>query len=332
VDVRKVDLRAAIEARLGAGNKTVTERQLRNVGPSITYKLRDDAGQAREYHNYMLPVELDGQRVFLLGVRETPGEPFRYLRVPVDDRGGLDGFVQLRAALADPALRQAAVRRYIATAAEGQPPAVVQALTGSAQRAIELFAGDDPELERLPHNGAPRLAGLLGLSAFMEAHIPEGERERAGEVLLRLLNGTLFELYQLSRERAGLPPAPRNEETSTFMTQAVLALSDALFYPAPLVFALQDFEQVQASIFQVARAPGKTIVYLGCVLLIIGVFAMLYVRERRVWVWLAPQTDDPQQSRATMALSSNRKLLDNDQEFQALQRVLQGASPREGTT
>ena len=45
---------------------------------------------------------------------------------------------------------------------------------------------------------------------------------------------------------------------------------------------------MQASVFQVARAPGKNIVYLGCALLILGVFAMLYIRERRVWVWLAP--------------------------------------------
>src|SRR5690606_22349700 len=38
-DVRKVDLRGSIESRLGAGNKTVTRRELRNVGPSIGYKL-----------------------------------------------------------------------------------------------------------------------------------------------------------------------------------------------------------------------------------------------------------------------------------------------------
>jgi cytochrome c biogenesis protein len=61
---------------------------------------------------------------------------------------------------------------------------------------------------------------------------------------------------------------------------------------------------VQASVFQVARAPGKNIVYLGCALLILGVFAMLYVRERRLWVWLAPQDTGAQ---ATMALSTNRK-------------------------
>ncbi len=319
VDVRRVDLRQAIEARLGAGHKTVSERTLRNVGPSVTYKLRDEAGQAREFHNYQLPIELDGQRVYLLGVRDTPSEPFRYLRVPVDERDGMEGFLQLRAALADARLRQQAVQRFVAQASAGQPPAVAAALQGSAQRAIDLFAGEDPEIERLPHNGAPRLGGLQALSAFMEANVPEAERERAGEVLLRILNGTLFELYQLSRERAGWPPAERGDATAAFMTQAVLSLSDAFFYPAPLVLTLTDFEHVQASVFQVARAPGKTIVYLGCLLLIIGVFAMLYVRERRLWVWLAPGDTG---STATMALSSNRKLLDNDREFDTLKTLL----------
>lgn len=319
VDVRKVDLRQAIESRLGAGHKTASERTLRNIGPSITYKLRDEAGQAREFHNYMLPVELDGQRVFLLGVRDTPQEPFRYLRVPVDDNDTMDGFLRLYEALADGELRQLAVQRYIAQASQGQPEPLVQALTGSAQRAIDLFAGVDPEIERLPRGGAPRLGGLAALSAFLEANVPETERERAGEVLLRILNGTLFELYRLSRERAGLPAAERNDVTAAFMTQAVIGLSDAFFYPAPFVLQLQDFEQVQASVFQVARAPGKTIVYLGCVLLIVGVFAMLYVRERRVWVWLAPKDGATQ---ATMALSSNRKLLDDDRTFERLRALL----------
>ena len=112
------------------------------------------------------------------------------------------------------------------------------------------------------------------------------------------------------------------------MTQAVLSLSDAQIYPAPLAFELKDFTQVQASVFQVARAPGKNVVYLGCALLILGVFAMLYVRERRVWVWVAPQGG---RTHATMALSTNRKTMDGDQEFVQLAQKLIGASPREGT-
>ncbi len=49
VDVRKVDLRSMLDSRTGAGHKTGTEKKLRNIGPSIGYKLRDSAGQAREY-------------------------------------------------------------------------------------------------------------------------------------------------------------------------------------------------------------------------------------------------------------------------------------------
>jgi cytochrome c biogenesis protein len=48
----------------------------------------------------------------------------------------------------------------------------------------------------------------------------------------------------------------------------VLSLSDSCFYPAPVLLELADFKQVQASVFQVAARPGKTLVYLGAVLLI----------------------------------------------------------------
>jgi cytochrome c biogenesis protein len=93
-----------------------------------------------------------------------------------------------------------------------------------------------------------------------------------------------------------------------------------------MTFELKDFEQVQASVFQVARAPGRNIVYLGCLLLILGIFAMLYVRERRLWIWLEPAADG-QGSRVSMALSSNRKTLDGDKEFEHLKsRLLQGVT------
>ena len=317
-DVRKVDLRESVESRLGAANKTVTKKELRNVGPSVSYKLRDAAGQAREFHNYMLPVDTgDGVPVFLLGVRENPADPFRYLRVPADDQSSMDGFMRLYAALGDPAAREQAVHRYVSQAVEASRPELADQLTQSALRALALFAGSNgPE--------GKKTGGLPAISDFMEANVPEAERSRAGEVLVRILNGALFELAQLSRERAGLKPLVQSDQTQAFMTQAVLSLSDAQIYPAPLALELKDFTQVQASVFQVARAPGKNIVYLGCALLILGVFAMLYVRERRVWVWVAAQGE---QSHALMALSTNRKTMDGDREFVQLAEKLIGARP-----
>ncbi|HYE38305.1 MAG TPA: cytochrome c biogenesis protein ResB [Ramlibacter sp.] len=314
-DPRKVDLRASLDARLGAANKTASKKDLRNVGPSISYKLRDAAGQAREFHNYMLPVDLgEGVPLFLLGMRDTPAENFRYLRIPADDKGSLDGFLRLRAALADPAQRQAAVESYARQATDPSRPELSRQLVASTSRALGLFAGAEAGPGKAP-------GGLQAVSEFLEANVPEAERQRAGEVLVRILNGALFELAQQGRERAGLPPLPRDDRTQAFMSQAVLALSDAYLYPAPMAFELVDFTQVQASVFQVTRSPGRLVVYLGCALLILGVFAMLYVRERRLWVWLSPGDTG---SRARMALSSNRKLMDVDREFQRLRDGLLG--------
>ena len=337
-DVRKVDLHQAIDSRLGAANKTVTQKELRNVGPSVSYKLRDSAGQAREFHNYMLPVKTDpgenSPAVYLLGVRETPSAPFQYLRIPVDAEGGMDTFLRLRAALANPAQRELAVKRYASQAIGRDRPELAQQLAASASRALALFAGSGPDAA---NGNGKTSAGLQAISDFMEANVPEAERNRAGEVLVRILNGALFELAQMTREQAGLKPMPQDEKTLGFMSQMVLSLSDSHFYPAPMAFELKDFTQVQASVFQVARAPGKTIVYLGCALLILGVFAMLYVRERRVWVWLAPRSaasggeggnaaasvpESASSSQATMALSTNRKTLDGDKEFEMLKTKL----------
>ncbi len=331
VDVRKVDLQQAfkesLDKSLGAGAKIKTSKELRNIGPSITYKLRDAAGQAREYHNYMLPVVLDaedktngsagGQPMFLLGMRNNPNESFSYLRVPADDKGNIDGFARMRLALLDPVARTEAVKRYVAKSVEPGKTEMAQQLTVSAQRALVLFAG----AEKI---GGKEVAGLQAVSDFMETSVPAAERSRAGEVLVRILNGSLYELLQLSRERAGQAPLPADDATQAFMSQAVLALSDSFFYPAPMAFMLKDFTQVQASVFQVARAPGKWIVYIGCLFLIIGVFSMLYVRERRLWIWITANPSDSNSS-ATMALSTNRKTMDGDKEFELLKSKLLGA-------
>jgi cytochrome c biogenesis protein len=273
----------------------------------------------------MLPMDIEGARVYLLGLRDTPSEAFRYLRIPVDEKDSMDGFVRLRAALDDPQMRELAVRRYAVSAVEDGRPELAEALMASATRALALFAGAEPSLQVTPVvNGSttnpPVLGGLQAVSTFLENNVPQAERERASEVLVRILNGTLFELLQVSRERADLPPLERNDATQQFMTQAVISLSDTFFYPAPMTFQLKDFTHVQASVFQVARAPGQNIVYLGCLLLIVGIFAMLYVRERRLWVWLAPSAE--QSSMATMALSSNRKTMEVDREFDLLKTQL----------
>jgi cytochrome c biogenesis protein len=323
-DVRKVDLTDTLSKHMGSGAPNAQDKKLRNVGPAITYKLRDASGQAREFHNYMAPMMLDGQAVFVVGVRDSQAESFRYLRIPADERGAIDGWARLRMALGDATLREQAARRYAALATPADKPEMGEQLRLTSLRTLLLFSGAEKAAEADPAPG-----GLMALSQFVERNVPEAERSRIAEVLLRVLNGSLFELNQLARERASLAVLENTDDTRQFMSQAVMSLSDSFFYPAPVLFQLDSFEQVQASVFQVARAPGKTLVYLGAVLLIIGVFAMLYVRERRLWIWLAPATDAASNpgavgTRVLMALSTPRRSLDGDAEFEALRSQLLG--------
>lgn len=317
-DVRKVDLVSSVQAHLGSGAKVKTEKALQNVGPSFSYKLRDASGQAREYNNYMLPVDLDGHKVYLAGVRDTPAEAFRYLRIPVDEQGEMSGWLALRRGLADAGLRERAARRYAEGATPNDKPQMTPQLEATARRALALFAG----AEGIKPGAAPgpAVGGLPALSAFIDSEVPEAERGRVSEVLLRILNGSLFELYKIVRSQAGQPTPEAGDNTQAFMTQAVLALSDSMFYPAPVLLQLADFKQVQASVFQVARAPGQKLVYLGAVLLIIGVFAMLYIKERRLWIWLEPVQNGT--TRVRMALSCTRNSPDTDSEFEALRQAL----------
>jgi cytochrome c biogenesis protein len=61
-----------LDKHLGSAAKNAHNKDLKNVGPSVQYKLRDKTGQAREYQNYMQPVTIDGATVFLAGMRVSP--------------------------------------------------------------------------------------------------------------------------------------------------------------------------------------------------------------------------------------------------------------------
>lgn len=278
-----------------AGRKNET---LRNVGPSVEYRIVDSSGQSHEFRQYMLPTVLDGSQVFLTGVRNGPNDPYRYLRIPADESGLVVEFMRLRAALADPALRAEAAQRFAARNGAIGPDSPLQS---AAQRALDTFAA----------------GGLQAIAGFLQANMPAAEQEHAADVVIRLLGASVGELRSITRARAGLPAIT---ETPKAMVQAadwgklaVAALSDLTLYPAPVFLALTDFQHVQASVFQVARTPGKNAVYLGCLLLVLGVFSMFYVRDRRVWVWLKPLDSGCE---VYAAMTSQRRTLDFNLEFE----------------
>lgn len=290
---------------VGPGVKSDAGKRFVNVGPSVTYKLRDAAGQAKEFQNYMLPIELDGSRYYLAGVRDTPSDGFKYLRMPADDQGQLDGFMRLRAALQNAELRQKAAGLFAAKAFGAQPE-VVKPLTESAVKALEAFAGVS--------GGA---AGLPAVAQMIERTVPEAERQKATDVVIRILQGSVWELYQLSRLQSGLPTAPADEVHGRFIQDAQIALSDISLYGAPFMLMIDQFDEVKASVFQVAKAPGQWVVYAGCLFLVLGVFAMFYIRERRVFFWVTPQSSGGG-SQVMMGFSTTRQTLDFEKEYQQM--------------
>jgi cytochrome c biogenesis protein len=108
---------------------------------------------------------------------------------------------------------------------------------------------------------------------------------------------------------------------------ATNAFSDSFFYGAPVYLQLQGFDEIKASVFQVTRSPGKKVVYLGCFLLVLGVFSMFYIRERRLWIWIKVEGDN--NARAIMAMSSQRKTLDFEKEFEGLKTQLLQSGPEQ---
>ncbi len=315
-DVRAVNLTksfnaklvAGLDKHLGSGAKNISGKELRNVGPSMQYKLRDKAGQAREFLNYMQPVAIDDTYVFLAGMRDTPSEAFRYLRIPADDADSVGEWMRLRAALANPALREQAAQRYAKRALPHDAASGLHnQLAQSALRGLEIFAG----------NGGQ--AGFMAVSQFLE-RVPQQEQEKAVDIFMKILNGSMWELWQMSRQAAGLPQFDMDTAHARFLQLAINALSDATFYHAPVYLQLTAFDEVKASVFQVTRSPGKHIVYTGCLLLVLGVFAMLYIRERRIWIWM--REDGSGNTHALLAMSTQRKTLDFENEFKAIKTQL----------
>jgi cytochrome c biogenesis protein len=245
----------------------------------------------------MLPVPIDGRSYFISGTRASPGEPFRYLRMPADENGEIDSYMQFRAALLDKNIREQSVGKFVeSTMAQAKlNEDMREKLRSSGVTIMELFA----------------TKGYEGIAAHIEKTVAEPEREKAAQTIIRLLDGMVMQTWQLSRAKAGKPAATMDEKASQFLRDAMNATSDSFFYGAPVYLQLASYDEVKASGLQLTRSPGKNIVYFGSLLLVLGVFAMFYIRERRLWLLVKPQAN-----KILFAMSSNRKTQDFEKDFE----------------
>lgn len=271
-----------------------------NVGPNTTLKLRNASGQAREYVNYMQPLQLDGRAYFVSGMRETVQDEFKYLRIPADDEMEITGFMHLRQMLRnDQAIQE--IASQVAKQMPGDNAALKAQFEQSLQHLLVTF----------------KQGGYSELSRIIESAVPKDQREQAAQTYLKLLNQAALQGYQISRAQRQLAPAPESEATVAFVQDSLNAMNDLFFYGTPYYFQLKDYTLKQASGFQLTRSPGQNWVYFGSVMLVLGIFAMFYIKERRVWLLIKPA-----QQEVLLAMSSNRKNMDLDQDFARMQQQL----------
>ncbi len=258
----------------------VTRRDVRNVGPSFTYRLRSPTGEAREYENYMLPVDVEGRPFFLSGVRGSPADDFRYLHLPADERGRPDTFMSFYALLSNPDdLRAASERGARQTMADfGLDDS--QLTPQVAQTAREL-------VRRLMEEDFPSVMAYLEES-MEERQVPPERREVLMTFSRLTLERTLWEAYQEARGIEVRSVSDMDEQGQQFFRDALAALSAMDQYAAPVFLQLRDFEHRQSTGLMIARAPGQNIVYFGFGLLTLGILLMFYVSHRRAWCWIRP--------------------------------------------
>ncbi|HFC8540154.1 TPA: cytochrome c biogenesis protein ResB [Neisseria lactamica] len=269
-----------------------------NIGPSIVYRIRDAAGQAVEYKNYMLPILQDKDYFWLTGTRSGLQQQYRWLRIPLDKQLKADTFMALREFLKDGKAR----KRLIADAVKDAPAEIQEQFMLAAENTLSIFAQK----------------GYLGLDEFITAKIPKEQQEKMQGYFYEMLYGVMNAALDETIRRYGLPEWRQDEARNRFLLHSMDAYTGLTEYPAPMLLQLDGFSEVRSSGLQMTRSPGAVLVYFGSVLLVLGTVFMFYIREKRAWLLFSD-------GKIRFAMSSARSERDVQKEFpkhvESLQRL-----------
>lgn len=269
-----------------------------NIGPSIVYRIRDAAGQAVEYKNYMLPILQDKDYFWLTGTRSGLQQQYRWLRIPLDKQLKADTFMALREFLKDGKAR----KRLIADAVKDAPAEIREQFMLAAENTLNIFAQK----------------GYLGLDEFITAKIPKEQQEKMQGYFYEMLYGVMNAALDETILRYGLPEWRQDEARNRFLLHSMDAYTGLTEYPAPMLLQLDGFSEVRSSGLQMTRSPGAVLVYFGSVLLVLGTVFMFYIREKRAWLLFSD-------GKIRFAMSSARSERDVQKEFpkhvESLQRL-----------
>ena len=258
-----------------ANDDPAINKKFRDFGPSVNFKLRRTDGRANEYLNYMYPIILEGREFLLSGVRSSLEDEFRYLHIPADDDGSPGRFLALLSVLRDTerlrhiyADRQAAL--LSGDSLDGK-------ITGQDVGNVTL------RITRLFLEG-----GFPLLQEQVDSAMDEETARTVSSASMKILRFGLEQAYLAMLADAGMDAGGVSDRDIQFLNDAIVTLSALHQYGSPYYLQLTDFEHVEASGLQIARAPGAKWVYLGFGLLIVGVFLLFYVPHQRLWAIVKP--------------------------------------------
>jgi len=243
------------------------KKNSKNVGPNFTYKIRNESGQANEYQTYQLPMKLDGRYFFVSGMRATPQEDFKFLKMPADAERGLDGFLIFKNLLLDKKNIERAINQVILSSPSSKE-VNVNNLKLSTSKLFKTF----------------QQGGYNRIALSIDKNIPNQEQESAANAYIKIIHLVANQVLLDYKKNNTLSEVFELKDLSLFTQDSLNAYSDSFFYGTSLFLELKDFEHVQASGLQLTKSPGKFWVYLGSMLLVIGIFCMIYVQEVRLWV------------------------------------------------
>ena len=266
--VFNVENTAAGEAVQHDVRSVAQPKQFQNVGPTIMFKLRDAAGQAHEYVNYMLPLEREGAKFFATGERSDINAPYRWLMLPADGQNKLDSFMALRATLMQPEKRDQIVQTAIANVNEN--------MRADFKLAVENLLRQFAE------------GGYVAINEHIQQNVPAEAQQKTGEIMYQILYSSMDVALTQALNDFRLPPMAAGEARNRFILNSMDGYTALTKFQSPVLLQMDTFKQVNMSGLQMTKSPGASLVYIGSVLLVLGTVFMFYVREKRAWLLFFP--------------------------------------------
>ncbi len=264
------------------------EMKPKNVGPNYRYKIRNDSGQAREYETYQYPLFLDERYFFMSGMRNTPQEEFKFLRIPADADRTLDGFMIFK----DLMINSKQVNLAIKSISEENTAELSENKNEVTKSFLAIWQSFIT-------------GGYNSIASNIDQNVPLQNQEQVANTYIKIIYLIGDKIISNYRENNPDFTIFNFDNEGVFTQDALNAYSDSFFYGSNFWVELKDFEQVQASGLQLTKSPGQFWVYLGSIMLVIGIFCMLYIQEIRLWIMKKSDSKN-----LILAFASNRDQID----------------------